>query len=434
MEEAGYPSFVLYLILLIGIPLALNKPFKAFLLVTFILASANAHAFTFTRTEFLGPFFNANDACLLIVLIAMLPYKFRRTKQIQFPKVTIWIIVVLLIGFVQSWFVMGPTYEALRALRWAINLPVYFIIAATMVDRKEKVWPLLLALFFGSALSAIEHFFFVQEKAGMYGMVFRHIRTIAFQSPGVFFVVASLIWIPKLKEKDKLLLIGGCVLFVISILLNQTRSVWLSTVAVFPIALLVFKQKNIDVKLIVLPIVIVALFFSIFIVTALIAPELDLFKMVMERFLNVETSVSTIKRLGSLKLELLEWSGGTLIFGRGLSYFDKYGQSVIELISWGHLGHVTTLAQLGIIGLVVYSFYLPATIIKSSRKLWEQATDEIKFLALLTGSSMIWYWICFLMSSSFLGQYPLAGIMFGAVWRQSTLIETDRAVKKRKYY
>ena len=76
MEPNGYPSFILYLILLVGIPLALSRPFKAFLMITFVLAAADANAFTYTRTKFLGPYFNANDACLLIVLLAISPYLF----------------------------------------------------------------------------------------------------------------------------------------------------------------------------------------------------------------------------------------------------------------------------------------------------------------------------------------------------------------------
>ena len=82
MNEVGYPSFVLYLLILIGIPLALQKPFKAFLLVAFMLSAGDATAFTFTRSELLGPYFNANDACLLIALFALLPHIINQTKQI----------------------------------------------------------------------------------------------------------------------------------------------------------------------------------------------------------------------------------------------------------------------------------------------------------------------------------------------------------------
>jgi len=195
MESVGYPSVVLYLILLIGIPLALNKPFKAFILVAFMLSAGDANAFTFTRSELLGPYFNVNDACLLIALIALLPYIINRTKQLQFPKVTKWIIVVLLIGFVQSWFVMGWKYETLRALRWSLNLPIFFIIAATMVDNKSKLKLLLLVLFLGSVVSVVQHIIFVRSNIEMYELTGGDIgqfRTLTFRNPGLFFLLAGI--------------------------------------------------------------------------------------------------------------------------------------------------------------------------------------------------------------------------------------------------
>ena len=109
MEPTGYPVYFLYLILLIGILLSLFRPFKAFLMVVFLTAAANADAFTYTRTPLLGPYFNANDACLLIALLAMISYKVMpkvagkynvKNKNIIIGPAK-WLIVVLLIGFVQ---------------------------------------------------------------------------------------------------------------------------------------------------------------------------------------------------------------------------------------------------------------------------------------------------------------------------------------------
>jgi hypothetical protein len=140
-------------------------------------------------------------------------------------------------------------------------------------------------------------------------------------------------------------------------------------------------------------------------------------------------SISNFKRLSAFKFEMEAWLSGTLFFGRGLSFFALMPG---EFVAWGHLGHITILSQLGIVGLVVYSYYLPLAIIKLSKKLWKHAANEVKFLALLAGITMIWHWICFIMSSSFLGQYPVAGIMFGAVWRQAMLIKTDKVLIKQR--
>jgi hypothetical protein len=423
METLGYPSFVLYLILLLGIPMALKKPFEAYLMVVFLLSSADAQAFTYTRTALLGPYLNANDACLLIALTAMFSYISHDINKMQFPNVTKWIIAVLLIGFVQSWFVLGWKYEVLRAMRWAINLPIYFIIAATVVDRKEKVRPLLVALLAGSVISAFEHLIFVRARIDIYGSSLQHFRSIAFRNPGIFFVLASLIWIPKIKDRDKIIVISSCILFVISMLLNQTRSIWLSTVAALPVGLLFFRPKDIHIKVFIWPIVLLGLFIGVFVITELFMPEIDVDDMILGRFESLSEHPSVIARLISLESEMEEWGNSTLVFGQGLFYFAKYRVSH-HIIAWGHLGHITTMAQLGIIGLIVYSFYLPITIIKASKRLWKQTSDEVRFLGLLAGIAVIWYWICFTMSDSYLGQHAIAGLIFGTAWRQAMLIKT----------
>ena len=123
-----------------------------------------------------------------------------------------------------------------------------------------------------------------------------------------------------------------------------------------------------------------------------------------------------------------EWYEGTLILGRGINYFCKYylGYYKGGMIAWGHLGHVTTLAQLGLIGLFVYSFYFPLKVVQMSIKLWDKTSHEAKFFGLLSGLTMIWCWICFFMSDSFLGQHVTEGIIFGSAWRQEMLLKDDK--------
>ncbi len=448
MEPIGYPVYFLYLILLIGIPLSLFRPFKAFLLVVFLTAAANANAFTYTRTPLLGPYFNANDACLLIALLAMMSYavmpkvvgKYNAKNKNIIIGPAKWIIVILLIGFVQSWFVMGWTYEVLRALRWAITLPVYFIIAATMVDKKDKVRPLLLALFLGSLVSVFEHFFFVQSRMSLYQLYgdIGQFRTITFHSPGLWLLLAGLVWLPETKFLRRPVLIGAGVLFAVSTILNQTRSVWISSIAVLPVTFLLFRQKKIIVKAVVLPFVLLVLYGGISLTMHYTTPNISPGDIIMPRlnalFQGDMINESTITRRLDFEREIEEWSQGTLILGRGLAYFTPYSHRDISgrlTVAWGHLGHVTTLAQLGLIGLFVYSIYLPFIIIQASRKIWIEASDEVKFLGLFAGLTMIWCWICFLMSSSFLGQYAAAGVIFGAAWRQAMLLKTDKAAERK---
>ena len=435
MEVTGYPSFILYLILLIGLPLALLRPFKALLLIVFLLSSANSAVFTLTRTSYLGPYFNANDACLLIALIAVSPYVIFQIKKIQFPEVAIWIIVVLLVGFIQSWFVLGWTYEVLRALRWAISLPLYLIIAATMVDCDSKVKYLLLALFLGSIVSAAEHIIFVNSTIEGYQFSINNVgefRTIAYRSPGVWFLLASLVWMPKFKGLNRVIMLTTGALFAISVLLNQTRSIWIASIAVLPISLMLFKKNKKNRGAVLIPIVLVMIIAAFMLMLSYINKDINAVNIIAERletFSDLDVRyLTTITRLSALYREIEEWGKGTLILGRGLAYFiPLYVPN--DFIAWGHLGHVTTLAQLGLIGLLIYSLYLPFTIVKAARTLWHHTSDDIKYFGLLSGITMISSWICFLMSDSFLGQHAIEGIIFGAAWRQAGLMRMDKAYK-----
>ena len=417
-------------------------------MVVFLTAAANADAFTYTRTPLLGPYFNANDACLLIALLAMISYKVMpkvagkynvKNKNIIIGPAK-WLIVVLLIGFVQSWFFMGWTYDVLRALRWAITLPVYFVIAATLVDNKNKVRPLLLALFLGSLVSVFEHFFFVHSRMSMYQLSAEDIgqfRTIAFRSPGLWLLLAGLIWLPETKFMRRPVLIGAGVLFAVSTILNQTRSIWISSIAVLPVTFLLFRQNKIIVKAIVLPFVLLLLYGGISLTMHYTTPEISPGDIIVPRFKILfqgdMINESTITRRLDFQMEMEKWSHGTLILGRGLSYFAPYYMIPYRgnRVAWGHLGHVSTLAQLGLIGLFVYSIYFPFIMIQASRKIWKETSDEIKFLGLFAGLTMIWFWICFFMSDSFLSQHAAAGIIFGAAWRQALLLKTDEAAERK---
>ncbi len=417
-------------------------------MVVFLTAAANADAFTYTRTPFLGPYFNANDACLLIALSAMIAYevmpkvvgKYNVKNKNTIIGPAKWLILVLLIGFVQSWFVMGWTYELLRALRWAITLPVYFIIAATLVDKKDKVKPLLLALFLGSLVSVFEHFFFVQSRMSLYQLSgnIGQFRTIAFRSPGLWLLLAGLIWLPEARFLKRPVLIGAGVLFAVSTILNQTRSIWISSIAVLPVTFLLFRQKKIIVKAVVLPFVLLLLYGGISLTMHYTTPEISPGDIIVPRFKILfqgdMINENTITRRLDFEREMEEWSQGTLILGRGLAYFTPYSHRDISgrlTVAWGHLGHVTTLAQLGLIGLFIYSIYFPLTVVQASRRLWQEASDEVKFLGLFAGLTMIWFWICFFMSDSFLGQHAAAGIIFGAAWRQAMLWKTDKAAERK---
>jgi len=425
MQPTGYPSIVLYLALLVGLPLALTKPYKAFLMVAFLISAADSASFTFTRTALLGPYFNANDACLLIALAATVTYGIKLKHKIFFPPVVKLIIAVVLIGFVQSCFVMGGMrYEVLRALRWALTLPAFFIITASLVNDEEKARQLLIVLFWGSLVSVTEHILFAQARMTLPGDTLRLMRTISFRSPGLWFLLAAVLYLPKIKGLHRNIMLGGMALFIVSLILNQTRSIWISFMATFvPVTVIYFRHKNILLKIVTYSLAAVLLFAGAGLILSKIFPNIRPEKFILERMNTLvddkKRDETTITRQRGFERELEEWSEGTLVFGRGLNYFAPryYDLYKGHKVAWGHLGHVTTLAQLGLIGLLIYSFLLPNTVIRASITLWQHRQEELKFLGLMAGTCIISSWICFLMSDSFLGPHASEGIIFGAAWR-----------------
>lgn len=122
----------------------------------------------------------------------------------------------------------------------------------------------------------------------------------------------------------------------------------------------------------------------------------------------------------AFKVEMSSWLNGTLIFGRGLYFYQtiRNPESHTERIAFGHLGYVTYLSQLGVVGLLAYGFYLPARVVRNGRWLWSHGDLPIlRYMGLLGAASIILLSIMFLMSSHFLGLgYFAPGVLYGSMW------------------
>ncbi|MDH5716434.1 MAG: hypothetical protein OEZ22_02215 [Spirochaetia bacterium] len=422
MELQGYSSQFLIVLLFLGILLIIIKPYYGFLYIVFWNAAADYAAFTLTRFSFLGPFFNAHDACLLIGIIALAAHIFVYNKKLIIPNIVIWIFIVLLIGFFQSIIIIGWEYEIIRSLRWAVSLPVYMIIAVNIIDKEEKINLFLLVLFIGSLASALNHIIFVQEKISLSEVSSHDInlyRTIAFRNPGLWILLTGLFYLPKNLPINRIYIWLAALLFAISTLLNQTRSIWIASIFSLIPLIFLFPQKKSSIKLLLIPFSIFFLYMAMQTLSSYIFPNFNVDNIITSRISTLieesDRAQSTITRQLSYKREMEEYMKGTLIFGKGLSFYmpfvdETYGSF---RVAWGHLGHITTLAQFGIIGLFIYSFYFPFKIIKISRELWKSNSEVIKFISILAGLIMIWNWICFLMSDSFLTIHNIDAIIFG---------------------
>ncbi len=417
--------------LAVGFILVVLRPYEAFLLATLLIGSGDAQKFNATRTALLGPYLNLTDACIVVALAALIFDCLYRKKWIRLPQVTILILLVLYIATLQSYIAFGPTYETIRALRWAVQFPLGIFLAGNLVTDSRRVRLLAGTLLAAAVISAAMHLMYIANVRSSLVLSMENynaVRTISFITGGLpqAFLLSIAVWRLPRKILFKLLLIVISSLFIMSIVMNQTRSIWIATIAAVPFILILFQRSGRIPSFFRF----VTILFVATIITVLIArwliPELDLVDMAKGRFSVLTDKVASDGSVGSrarsFKVEMSSWFEGTWILGRGLFFFQTldYGDSNIKFsgIGFGHLGYVTYLSQFGLIGFFVYGIYLPLSVIQYSRNVWLNGRLPVeRYVALLAGSCMVFNSISFIMSSSFLGLGSfIPGILSGSVW------------------
>ena len=429
MNAEGYPQTILILTLAIGIPVSFLRPYTGLLLAVLFLTAGNAPAFNQTRTDLLGPYLNLGDAFLIIALTAMFFENLRTNKPLLIPKVVPLMLFILIIAACQSYWNLGWTYETARALRWALETPIAFLLGANMVTSEERAKKLIIALLCGAILAATQHLFFVFTTwiAKSFALnIHQLIRTISYSAGAVpsAFLLTGVIWkMPKnLRHKIILLIIG--ILLLASLLLSQTRSVWIATIGAVPFMLILFKKRNRIIYIMKFVTILIIMALAIGWISERVLPGLDILKTTSDRIkLLMEKDVKAIQigtRERAFKAETGHWLDGTLIFGRGLYYYQSIPnpKKMIEAIAFGHLGYITYLSQMGLIGLFIYGVYFQLMVYKNGRWLWwNGGSTVLRYTGLLGSSSIICLSIMFLMSSSFLILgYFAPCVLYGSMW------------------
>ncbi len=439
MEIEGYSQTLLFALLGLGIPLAVLRPYVAFLLAVFLLTAGDVDRFNHTRTTFLGPYLNLADICVLIAVMGLFFDKLSRKESLRVPTVVSGMIFVVTLAACQSLWKFGGSYETLRVTRWAIQFPVCFFIGANLVTSANRVEQLVKTLLWGAAFSALQHMWFMADlwQTRSFGLADYHlIRTISYWGGciGSAFLVSSTFWKwpPQFWRKMLYGMIG--LLLLGSIILNMTRSLWIGTACAVPCSLLVFRGKSISMTMIRLGVTAVFVLFIMGWLCQYAMPGVDVFHILSDRVVelldpsNRDSHVGTRGR--AFYAEMGSWMRGTMVFGRGLAFFQTIDNTntMNFKIAFNHLGYVTYLSQMGLIGLLVYGFYLPFGVIRDARWLWNRAESEVfRYAGLLGGASILCLSIMFVMSSHFmiLG-YEGPAVLYGGIWAlaRSKEIET----------
>ena len=382
--------------------------------------------FNQTRTAALGPYFNLTDACMLVAFVGFLFDKFHKGEPILLPQIVVLMLLVVTIAAIQSFWAPGWTHESMRAFRWALQTPIAIFLGANMVTTRDRAKKLVSVLLVGALLAAVQHVFFVANiwRARSLNMrSYQGMRTIGFWAgcmPSAFLVSAVLWKGPRNMIGRALYLVAGLLLLA-SLFLNQTRSLWIATGAAIICMMPLFKRRDWAKRLITLVTCCLLLFLALGLLSQYLLPGLDVVSVIANRADELlYNKVHTATRARSLVVEVREWFDGTLIFGRGLRFFDTIENSDdwSRRIAFGHLGYVTYLSQLGIVGLVVYGFAVPLWVLRNSMWLWRRVEWPcVRYLSLLSAASIICLTIMFTASSHFLALgYEPAGILYGATW------------------
>jgi hypothetical protein len=416
MDLPVFGAVAIGVVLGIGLFMAIFWPYRAFLFGLFISLASSTVTMAQTRTEELGAYFQLGDACLIIMILACLR---ERKKGLLLPAPAVVLLAVLTMGFLNSWFHLGLTYGVLRAYRWAIVFPLMIFLTANMVQEAGKVKSLLLVLVTAAIAAEAQHLLLVVHGTRL-GEDIGLLRNIAFARAGsdVWLLGGPYITAGSILHPWVQMAIG--VLFLVANITHQTRSVALGFMGGMVGYYLwflkgpnAFRWQRFKGLL------------KIMVIGLLLMAIVGLFTFVVhyqERLTyTVTKGEGTESRLRGLRIGLNDWLNGNPLIGRGLYYFQTHFKEAKFRkggVSWGDLGYLAYLTQLGLIGLLAYGVWLPLIVLRRARRLIlkPEASPEIIHLAALTGACFIYLPVMHIFSSSFLIIQYLPGVLVGGVW------------------
>jgi hypothetical protein len=408
-------------VLFVGLALLFFRPYWAFLFGLFVCTAASLNT-GIMRTEELGAYFNLADACVLVMIMACLCEK---KRALLIPAPAIILSAVLIMGLLNSLTYPGLAYYGLRAFRWGITLPLLIFLAANLVQDQHKVRSLLLTLVLAAICAEAQHLLIVLGAKNLLAENVGAVRTAQFYRSGSdlwlvagFYLVGGVIPHPWVQTAIGALFLAGFISL-------QTRSIGLGLVGAWLVYYLWFLKGPHAFRWQrfkgLLPVFILGLIMlAVMGISAVV-------KGYGTRYTETaETGEGTQARWNALHAEVHDWLQGNILIGRGLSYYaaGKFRDSIgASGTAWGHLGYVTYLSQLGLIGFLVYGIWLPLVVVSKARRLLQQphAPPEVVHLAALTGATFIYYPLVFLTSGSLLNIYYVPGILVGAVWGMTSL-------------
>ena len=387
----------------------------------FYFSARELRTAAFTRIETLGPYLNLDDFIIAILLISLI--RFSLIRKIKIPVPVFW----LAICFISSILIIGLnysfTYEVQREHKAALYFIFAFLFGYNFIKSEKEFEYFLKLLFIGSIVASLQYIFIIQEKIDLFGTanIQETIRSVGFIGLiPVFIILSFFLKIRWLESPNvKLIYFVGLTLMFINLVLSQTRSFYISIILTLLIIFLF--SRNLKFKSSFLLIVFVP--FLVYIVFDQYLNLLNINELIFGRIQllsdNPSTDLTTIGRMAAIKYEFAAFLSSNILFGNGLGFTYFLPEAYNPYIAWGHIGPISYLARLGLLGFFIYSIYIPFTTLKFliGKKTNNLKYNYSKIFILFSAALIISDWIQFWMSASYLNLTAfLPGTVLGIIW------------------
>jgi hypothetical protein len=422
MESSGYPSYLLVVVLIVGLSLIIIKAYWGFLFTIILFGILDVNLAILTRIQLTGPYFNMYDALFIIALFSII--RDSEVSPLIVPRPVEWILLVLTLGILQTIFYYQINYFVLRALRWSATFPLAFFIGANAVINQERAKPFLYAIIIGAVLNAVLSF--MEFK----GLTLLRPGDPALRMPGAgnllgmsLLVAASQqAFFPNSSLAVKMMWGSALIFIALTILFGQWRSMFLGVILsmiVLPVIIRRWESffRGIMVVLIGVPLLLITLHFTL--------PSISATHM-LQRFASVTKSLSLTKeipkedftRWRQIERDFEEWSKGNWLIGRGLSFNAFLPDAADPRVAWGHVGYASYLSHFGLLGLIIFAIYMPLQVLRAGKEVYfANRSGPTINLGLLTMVTVVFVSVICCMSTSYLSPVMHSiGFLYGATW------------------
>ena len=430
------PWGIVPVVAVVGIILTFYRPYGAFLFATLMWGIIPHESNVLVRTPEVS--LNLLDIYLGISLAAFWADEKKHTKmwlpiKIRLPIIAITIIGILVLGFYQSLFRYENPYISLRFLRWTISLPIYFILAANMVNNSQRLKKLLWVLLITATVASIQHIIFLvlTRQSINIDTESNLLRNITFlKGQEIWIIVGPFLYARHIVNLPLQISLG--ILFLISFVAQQTRSIAIGASFTMFVYYAWFLRNSLALKLkqFIPTIIIFALSITLLGLLSFGKVATGYLDRLLDLTSNEVQDIST--RKSAIDQETKDWIEGNILFGEGLGYYQRHGfgsrdssgkeATVGDVggIAFGHIGHLSYLSNFGVLGFLVFSIWLPFSVIFNARKICNDVKykPEERYLSAFTGC----YFIANLLiipffSSGMLSPYTsFPGILGGTIW------------------